>query len=775
MRRKNLNVATKKFFKLSATLAAVSTLAFAINSDFSLFDDEISHSSSTTYSTGHGDVNTLKASLNNWRTGYESRGGSPEILRLSLGYSNILSDTPSKGRGHFQFNLNSGDVVFQVNNMETGQYALWLVDSQTGSVKPKSGDNMIQLGSFEVADGKGRLETRLERSKLMGFTMDSLAVSQAGQTPAQNLVLSGSPDLMHKLYYADKPWLTTAMGDFSATKSESAVPFEFLLPKAAQADTLSDLTPVLGQLIATGRQLFHNETFGGNGRTCGTCHREDNNFTLDPNYIMKLPPNDKLFVNETDPNLAFLEDSVLMRKHALIKTNVDGFDGPDVFRSVPHTLAMFTTIDHECTATNAADCEFGASGLGGDLAATDGTGFVGSKGDFAQDNQSFAHSTGWSGDGAPGTGSLREFTLGAIKQHMTKRIDRITGVDFELPDANDPNQFNPLDAIEAYTLSLGRSKDYPLYKITFKDPLVQVGKELLDTKVNVVDGSGNQQPGETGNCNGCHQNAGARSSTTKANPTRDTGVESMKIHPARLLKPDLAYDGGFGTNDGYCGPDAASLETANCYGDGRFSTAPLIEAADTPPYFHNNAVSTLEEAIAAYNSDAFNNSPGAVSGTGRQVKLDSTQVVAIASFLRSINALENIRMSNQLAGQAKQISNNATARDLVNLAKEENLDAIEVLKEGKLGNNWTAVQKLEKANYFLRLAQLAPVKALRSSMLTQALNQQATARNSIAECDQNAALPDASVPLVRKVPGYSANPTNDVSDMFLYSCAEIGL
>ncbi|MDD2738640.1 MAG: hypothetical protein PHR94_06870 [Methylomonas lenta] len=762
MRRKNLNVATKKIFKLSATLAAVSTLAFAINSDYALFDDGISQSNNTVYSTGHGDVNTLKASLNNWRTGYEAKGGSSQILKLTLGSSKVLSDTTSKGRGHFQFNLKTGEVAFQAKGMEAGQYELWLVDSQNGSVKPKSGDNMIQLGRFEVADGKGNLETHLERSQLMGFTMDSLAVSKAGQTPAENLILTGSPDLMHKLYYADKPWLTTAMGSVGQSLPENTAPFDFLLPKVAQADTISDLTPVLGAKIARGRQIFHSETFAGNGRSCGSCHREDNNFTLDPNYIMTLPQSDPLFVAENNNALADLEDPVLMRKHALIKTNVDG-PSVDIFRSVPHTLAMFTSIDHEVNDKaadyNAAEDNFGEAGLGGEFG-------VGLGGEFSDDNQ-FAHSTGWSGDGAPGTGSLRDFTLGAISQHMPKTMSRIAGTDFRLPTNEE------LDDVEAYMLSLGRSKDYPLYQITFKDPLVRAGQELFDTKLNPVDGSGQPIEGETANCNGCHQNAGARSSTTKANPTRNTGIENMKIHPARLLKPDMAYDGGFGTDPAYCGPDA---DSANCFGDGRFSTATLIEAADTPPYFHNNAVSTLEEAIAAYNSDAFNTSPGSLSsGKSRRVKLDSTQIVAMASFLRTINAIENVRMSNQLANQAKQISNNATARDLVSLAKEENMDAIEVLKEGKLGNNWSAVQKLEKADYFLRLAQLAPVKTLRTSMLTQALNQQAAARNMIAECNPNAALPDVNAPLVRKVPGYSANPANDASDMFLYSCAEIGL
>jgi CRP-like cAMP-binding protein len=34
------------------------------------------------------------------------------------------------------------------------------------------------------------------------------------------------------------------------------------------------------QLVERGRDIFFDETFDGNGRTCGTCHREDNNFTI---------------------------------------------------------------------------------------------------------------------------------------------------------------------------------------------------------------------------------------------------------------------------------------------------------------------------------------------------------------------------------------------------------------------------------------------------------------------------------------------------------------
>ena len=67
-------------------------------------------------------------------------------------------------------------------------------------------------------------------------------------------------------------------------------------------------------LIAKGRQIFFNETFNGNGRTCGTCHREENNFTIDPAFIATLPPNDSLFVAEFNPELATnFENPRLMR------------------------------------------------------------------------------------------------------------------------------------------------------------------------------------------------------------------------------------------------------------------------------------------------------------------------------------------------------------------------------------------------------------------------------------------------------------------------------
>ena len=72
-------------------------------------------------------------------------------------------------------------------------------------------------------------------------------------------------------------------------------------------------------LIAKGRDIFFNETFNGNGRTCGTCHREERNFAIDAAFIATLPENDALFVAEFNRDLKQnFENPRLMREFGLI-------------------------------------------------------------------------------------------------------------------------------------------------------------------------------------------------------------------------------------------------------------------------------------------------------------------------------------------------------------------------------------------------------------------------------------------------------------------------
>ena len=102
------------------------------------------------------------------------------------------------------------------------------------------------------------------------------------------------------------------------------------------------------QLVERGRDLFFNETFEGNGRTCGTCHREENNFTIDPEFIATLPADDPLFVAETNPALGEnFENPRLLREFGLIIENLDGFDDLEnkfTQRGVPHTLGLSLSI-----------------------------------------------------------------------------------------------------------------------------------------------------------------------------------------------------------------------------------------------------------------------------------------------------------------------------------------------------------------------------------------------------------------------------------------------
>jgi mono/diheme cytochrome c family protein len=414
-------------------------------------------------------------------------------------------------------------------------------------------------------------------------------------------------------------------------------------------------------LIERGRELFFNETFNGNGRTCGTCHREENNFTIDPAFISRLPRNDALFVAEFTPALKEnFENPRLMREFGLILENLDGFDDPAnrfTLRGVPHVLAQRTSV---------------ASPQG--------------------------PRTGWSGDGAPGDRSLRSFATGAVIQHFTKRLDRVAGVDFRLPTDEE------LDALEAFQLSLGRQADLQL-PLALKGTVAKRGQEIfLDNRL--------------GKCSVCHGNAGANLAPSN-NANFNTGVEDLPDQPARLTGEKVPRDDGFGTP-----------------GDGTFNTPPLVEAADTGPFFHNNSIETLEGAVAFYNGQAFNNSPSgrflaSTDPNGVGIRLDATQVVAVAAFLRVINALENIRQSIDLLERSLALGffERARADRLLELAVAETGDNIEVLGGG--GLHPQALAQLEEAR---RLAERAARSLLsRRSLTREAIEAQAQARALLVE------------------------------------------
>lgn len=427
----------------------------------------------------------------------------------------------------------------------------------------------------------------------------------------------------------------------------------------------TSLPPIEDPLVTRGREIFFNETFNGNGRTCGTCHRAENNFTIDPDFIATLPADDPLFVAETNPDLREnFENPFLMRQVGLILENLDGFDdlaGRFVMRAVPHTLALRNSVD-----------------------SPDGP------------------RTGWSGDGAPGDGSLRSFATGAVIQHFTKRLDRVPGVDFRLPTEEE------LDALEAFQLSLGRQADLVL-PLPLTGEVARRGQDLFNDRA-------------TGKCALCHFNAGANADPgifgpNPGNRNFNTGVEAFGNPIATRTGEFVPPDDGFGRPTG----------------DGTFNTPPVVEAADTGPFFHNNSVETIEEAVAFYNSDAFNDSPsGQVldQATGSGIALDSEQVAAIGAFLRVINALENIRQSTEITRVAiAAVSARDRSRALLENAIEEAQDASGVLSGA--GLNPETVAHLRSA---VDLAQRAiAVYPNRAELARECIAELSLARSQLVE------------------------------------------
>ena len=386
--------------------------------------------------------------------------------------------------------------------------------------------------------------------------------------------------------------------------------------------------------IERGRRLFEKETFAGNGRTCATCHAAKENFALSPANVQARPATDPLFVFEQVPELAALENGAALRTKALITENVDGFKNPDgsaipgVLRSVPHIFALGQTITPE-------------------------------------PNHPLTHALGWGGDGSPGDGSLRNFAVGAVVQHFTKRLDRVLDVDFRMPTQAE------LDDMEAFQLSIGRQTT-PII-----DPVIP--GSLVFNDLNVTAGqilfAGMPSRQGTRRCSGCHTGGGALNDLGQ-NEQRANGNEVSPDAPTCVF--DVPGDGGFlfspvavVDRSTFCTNGASGLVAFR--GNRFFSTQTAIEAADTLPAFHDNSAHTIEEVVDFYRSDVFNNS---ITGAGNGFLISDFQRDQIALFMRTLNVLENIR-----SALAVLPSDNATERAI---AKRDVRDAINVIGQGTM-------------------------------------------------------------------------------------------
>lgn len=621
------------------------------------------------------------------------------VVVLSLANLRGISREAMNAGGRVTVDLATGQVSSQVQLLPAdGSFDLWLADNKPGpghSTLAESGDGLLKVGTYAVVAGRHRLAVSLGAATFTGFYPDRAFVVRSGESPLDGFALTGSSTFFARLRNRQVRL---------ADDATAAVGFDPTAP-----GRLTDFARV----TAEGRGLFVREAFGGNGRTCGTCHVETNNFTIDPALIATLPANDPLFVAETNPALATLENPDLLRQFGLILVNADGFDPSrgHVFRSTQNVQALANSATPQ-------DPSFGI--------------------DFSTNgrNPNPPERLGWGNDAPP----LRDFALVALAQHFPKTLNRLAGADFRVPTDEE------LDALASYQLSLGRQVDFDLPALELRSTVASEGKALF------LDSGDLFVPGHK-NCNGCHFNGGGTAGMsfndqTPGFPDIDGSPRGFNIAAGTntnetplALALGLPRDGGFGqllTSFGSFGntddlpPPFGHLEFEE------FNSPPVVESADTGPFFHNHTVGDLESAVAFYGTPAFQNSPqnGATPVTISADPGDS-DVQAIAAFLRVLNALENIRSSIEVAERGRTMTTAADSRDLARLSLAETIDAWEVLGTGALAADRDpairqARTNLRAARVALEVAQHLPNTQAIENLLDVAVRELRAARAALA-------------------------------------------
>lgn len=457
--------------------------------------------------------------------------------------------------------------------------------------------------------------------------------------------------------------------------------WQMLASASAQPLTVEDFN-----LIGEGFRVFTEETFGGNGRTCATCHLPDQNYNISPADLPHLSKKQRDLVFAS--NTPGLENAELVRKLTLF--NIGPGNADDEFPEGPFRTSM-TMAGLDLTVRNVNDSFPGPVGP----------------------------QLGWSGDGSPrdgfhhnnpdpnADGSFRSFTNGAIGQHFPKSLNRVEGVDFRFA-TNDE-----LDAVEAFLKWLGRrpvnpppaNPDVPINRefnftpgdtitnpnppppatvpapvMTFNDARVQEGRDIfLSNKAS---------------CSGCHRNGGAhfrlgRNLASTANPGTNfnshTDVDKERVRLSLLTGVNIPEDeGGFDT--------PANIDDATI---GAFNIQSLIEAPRKKSFFHNGAEVEFEKAIAFYFREPFLSSPERAGASGLpnhcldiaclETAFGPEPLERLGAFLRSLSAFYSLRDCERLVQETIDRINVGASPDLAVMHCQFNLEDVrKVLKGAKL-------------------------------------------------------------------------------------------
>lgn len=476
-------------------------------------------------------------------------------------------------------------VFFDATGAQTGEF-VFPSDAPVGIPDPARNDYSVLVGTAEFAslagmpepdfiipkhlivqDGKVCLTSNPDNSNApqinlclsYGNFVSDTGTDSLGQPagpPGAALVATGANSLKRNDNFTNY-----GVGQFNADFAVAAPS-----PRNSAGATGS-ITPASN--VNQGRNLFDHETFGGNGRTCLTCHQSDILFGLSPTKIAFMPPHDPMFVADVDPALTELENSCLLRgSRGLNLENIDGFENPPVFRGSPALVNLSLTAP------------FGRSG------------------EFT---------------------SLRTFSTGAVLQHFPKTLARNTDPAVGPLDCRLPTQAE-LTALEAFMLSIRLPANGNFLISNMTNAAIARGEDA-----DAIERGEDLFFGVTGNakCFLCHSGpvlAMAAPELGGGNQMFNTGVADLPINASF---PDACLGG-------------QPLPPEDS-GDRLFSTPQLIGVARTAPYFHNNAVPTLHDAVAFYAGPEFNSSPSAQNPLIGSISMTAQDIDDIVAFLTALD------------------------------------------------------------------------------------------------------------------------------------------
>jgi cytochrome c peroxidase len=293
-----------------------------------------------------------------------------------------------------------------------------------------------------------------------------------------------------------------------------------------------------------GEDVFFHETFGGNGRTCATCHDPRNEFTVSPELVQQryqADPSHPLFrpIDSDDGrgnSYATLLDHALFRVTIPLHPNVTLIDTPlertiTVWRGVPSIANVVLTAP------------------------------------YLQDGRA---------------ATLPEQALGAIRGHM-QPTRRPTARELESLETFQEQFFYPLRLRSLTDDSDPLPKPPGFSMPAFTDAALR-GKASFDL-----------------HCRTCHDGELANQ---PHDPARSTFANAFVSDANTLHLPliRLAFRQSDGTSIEAVTPDPGRAAlTGNLDDLNVFDTPSLRGVKHTAPYFHDNSADTLEDVIRHYN------------------------------------------------------------------------------------------------------------------------------------------------------------------------------